>query len=305
MIRPPRLQPGDHVHLVSPASTPTREGVEGTTRFLEGLGLRVTVGEHALDRLGYLAGTDEHRLADVNAALRDPDVRAVIATTGGKGAYRIADGLDFAAARRHPKLLIGFSEITILHLALWHRAGLTGLHGAPFEEHWAGARAERSFLDTAFTTADVTVRSSAQEPTSALTTTGRATGVLIGGNQDMVATSAGWMLPSLDGAILLLESVRLHLGHIDRQLTMLHNAGHLRGIRGIAVGQYTDCDPAPEDRHDWTVLDVLRDRLGRLGVPILGGLPIGHGTDPVAVPLGTTATLDADAGTLGIAAAVR
>jgi muramoyltetrapeptide carboxypeptidase len=304
MIRPSKLRPGDQVHLVSPASTPTPEGVEGTTRFLEGLGLRVTVGAHALDRLGYLAGADEDRLGDLNAALRDPDVRAVIATTGGKGAYRIADGLDFAAARRYPKLLIGFSEITILHLALWHRAGLTGLHGAPFEEHWAGPVAARSFLDAAFTTADVSVRSFPGEPTSALTTTGRATGVLVGGNQDMVATSAGWVLPSLDGAILLLEGVRLHLGQIDRQLTMLHNAGHLRGIRGIAVGQYTDCDPAPEDRHDWTVVDVLRDRLGRLGVPVLGGLPIGHGSDPVTVPHGTTATLDADAGTLVVGSAV-
>jgi len=290
--------------MVSPASTPTRAGVEGTTRFLEGLGLRVTVGKHAFDELGYLAGTDEHRLADVNEALRDPDIKAIIATTGGKGAYRIADRLDFAAARRHPKLLIGFSEITILHLALWKECGLTGIHGAPFEESWAGAESAHSFLDVAFTTNGATVHRSPREPSSALTTAGRVSGVLLGGNQDMVATAAGWMLPSLNGAILLLEAVRMRLGHIDRQLTMLHNSGRLEGIRGIAVGQYTDCGPGPGDQGDWTAIDVLQDRLSRLGVPILGGLPIGHGNDPIAIPLGTLATLDADAGTLQVSPAV-
>ena len=236
MLRPPRLHPGDHVRLVSPASTPAREWVAGTVAFLESLGLRVSVGAHAFDELGYLAGTDEHRLADVNEALRDPGIRAVIATTGGKGAYRIAGGLDFAAARRDPKLVIGFSEITVLHLALARECGLAGVHGAPFEESWAGARAARSFLDAVFSTGDVTVPSSADEPTSALTTAGRATGVLLGGNQDMVATSAGWMLPDLHGAILLLEAVRMRLGHIDRQLTMLTNSGRLDGIRGGGGG---------------------------------------------------------------------
>jgi muramoyltetrapeptide carboxypeptidase len=208
------------------------------------------------------------------------------------------------AARRHPKLLIGFSEITILHLALWRHGGLTGIHGAPFEESWAGATSASSFLNAAFTTDDVTVRRSAQEPTGVLTTTGCASGVLLGGNQDMVATAAGWMLPSLDGAILLLEAVNMRLGHIDRQLTMLHNSGRLHGVRAIAVGQYTDCDASPGDQGDWTVLDVLRDRLALLGVPILGGLPIGHGSDAIAIPLGTTATLDADAGTLRASSAV-
>ena len=304
MLRPSRLKPGDHVRLVSPASTPAREWVAGTVAFLEGLGLRVSVGAHAFDELGYLAGSDEHRLADLNEALRDPEIKAVIATTGGKGAYRIADGLDFAAARRYPKLVIGFSEITVLHLALAKECGLTGIHGAPFEESWAGARAARSFLDAVFATADVTVHRSADEPTSALTTAGRATGVLLGGNQDMVSTSAGWMLPDLHGAILLLEAVRMRLGHIDRQLTMLTNSGRLDGIRAVAVGQYTDCDASPGDQGGWTVIDVLRDRLGRLGVPILGGLPIGHGSDPVAVPVGTLATLDADAGTLRVGSAV-
>jgi muramoyltetrapeptide carboxypeptidase len=97
---------------------------------------------------------------------------------------------------------------------------------------------------------------------------------------------------------LVLEAFNLRLGHIDRELTMLMNAGHLDGVVAVAVGQYTECGADASTQGDWTVNDVLRDRLGRLGVPVLGGLPIGHGDQPMAVPVGTTATLDADAGEL-------
>ena len=290
---------------MSPASTPTRDAVAGTVRFLEGLGLRPSLGAHVFDEHGYLAGTDKDRVADFNDALRDPDVAAIIATTGGKGAYRIAGDLDFAAVARHPKLLVGFSEFTILHMAVWQRCRLAGVHGAPFEVSWAGADAATSFLDAVFTDHQVTVVSRPGEVTGGLTTTGRASGILLGGNQDMVATSAGWALPNLGGAILLLEAVDMRLGHIDRQLTMLLRAGRLDGVRAVAVGQYTGCGGTADGQGGWTVIDVLRDRLSRLGVPVLGGLPIGHGREPVAVPVGTMATLDADAGTLSVASAVQ
>ncbi len=298
----PRLLPGDRVRLVSPASTPQRELVAATVDYLEGLGLRVELGNHVFDELGYLAGTDEDRLADVNAALRDPGIRAIITTRGGKGAYRIANGLDFVAARSNPKLLVGFSEITILHLALMRHCGWVGIHGAAWNEAF-GRQAAESFIQAMFACEDITVQPSADEPTAVLTTSGCAEGVLIGGNQDMIATGAGWTLPSFDGAILLLEAVNMRLGHIDRQLTMLHNAGHLQGIRGVAIGQYTDCGSDATTQGDWTTNDVLRQHLQKWNVPVLGGLPIGHGANPVAVPLGTHAVLDADQQTLVVQSA--
>src|ERR1043165_987553 len=126
----PRLQPGDRVRLVSPASTPDRESVAHGVRMLESWGLRVEIGVHVFDRMGhFLAGRDEDRLADINDALRDPGVRAIFTTRGGKGSYRIAHALDFDAARRDPKPCIGFSDITILHLALWHHCRIPGFHG--------------------------------------------------------------------------------------------------------------------------------------------------------------------------------
>jgi muramoyltetrapeptide carboxypeptidase len=278
--------------------------VERAGRYLTSLGLRVDVAPHAFDRWGYLAGTDDDRLDDFNLALRDPDVRAIIATRGGKGAYRIADRLDLDAARADPKLLVGFSEITVLHMALLDGCGLAAVHGACWPPEHFGAATAASFEAAIFTDAAVRIDTDPREPTATLTTTGRATGRLVGGNQDSLATCAGWALPDLCGAILLLESENQRLGHIDRQLTMLTNAGYLRGIRGVAIGRYTNCEPDAATHGTWTVLDVLRDRLDRLGVPVLGGLPIGHGETPRAVPIGTTAILDADVGTLTVEATV-
>ena len=303
-MRRKSLQPGDRVRLVSPASTPSSAGVQHATRVLHGLGLQVECGQHVFDAVGYMAGTDHDRLQDLNDALRDPGIAAVVATRGGKGAYRIADGLDLVAARANRSLLIGFSDITALHLALWRGCRLPGIHGAPWGADEFGPEMAASFRRAVMVSEPIEVRSVAAEPTAELTTTGRASGVLLGGNQDMVATSAGWNLPSLHGAILLLEAFGMRLGHIDRQLTMLANAGLLRPVVGVAVGQYTDCGPDATTQGDWTAVDVLRDRLHRLGVPVLGGLPIGHGRPATAVPVGTMTTLDADAGTLTVASAV-
>lgn len=290
------LTAGDIVRLVSPASTPSEADLESCIGFLEGLGLRPQLGVHALDRLGYLAGRDEDRLADLNDAIRDPSVRAIIATRGGKGAYRIADGVDFAAMRANPKVLIGFSEITILHLSIWQQCAVPGIHGAAWNPIQSGATSSKSFERAISTMVDTIVHSDEAEPTAGLTTSGKVQGTLLGGNLDMIATAAGWALPSLDGAILLIEDVEKGLGHIDRILTRLIKSGYLASIAGVAVGQFANFAPSK----GLTVVDVLRDRLGVLGVPVLGGLPLGHGDNALAIPIGTESTLDADNKTLTV-----
>jgi muramoyltetrapeptide carboxypeptidase len=300
MLRPPCLRPGDRVRLISPASTPEEAGVRRCASIFEAWGLRVELGRHVFREHCYLAGTDDERLDDLNEALRDPGIRAIIATRGGRGAYRIADRVDFAAARADPKLVVGFSEITILHLALWKQCRLVGVHGplASWSTELVGPASVAALRSALMTDAPVVLKTDASEPTAALTTHGRASGILLGGNLDMIASAAGWALPSLDGAILLVEGAGMALGQIDRQLTMLANAGHLNGVRGVAAGQFTNCGTHGE----WTAVDILRDRLAGLRVPILGGLPIGHGRSPATLPLGTAATLDADAGVLEAAA---
>jgi muramoyltetrapeptide carboxypeptidase len=286
VLLPPSLKVGDKVRFISPASTPDRESVLQGAKILESWGLEVDFGEHVFNESGYLAGTDEERLSDLNSAFRDPKVRAVFSTRGGKGSYRIADRIDFGAVRRDPKFLIGFSDITALHLSLWKQCRLIGVHGALGGE----ADVERNeALRTILTKSEPTViRSREDETTCDLTTTGNAVGRLVGGNLDMIATAAGWSLPSLNGAILLLEAVNMGLGHVDRELSMLRKAGHLAGVAGVAVGQFTDFS----SHGDFTVVDLLREHLQHLDVPILGGLPLGHGKNPTCALIGSMATLD-------------
>lgn len=299
VLHPARLQVGEEVRLVSPGSPPKPEDVLHTQRILEGWGLQVSLGDNVFNKYGYLAGTDDERLGDMNKALRDPSVRAIVATRGGKGSYRIADRLDFAAAREDPKFLVGFSDITILHMSLWKHSRVVGLHGALCVDETTGGipRLSSEFLRAALMSDGPTVITSREaESTSQLTTNGTARGPVLGGNLDMIATAAGWALPDLHGAILFIEAVDLYLGQVDRQLTMLRNGGHLDGIAGIAVGQFTKFNPSK----GITIIGLLRDHLSRLGVPILGGLPLGHGDHPAIVPLGAAAVLDAKAGTLTI-----
>jgi muramoyltetrapeptide carboxypeptidase len=297
VLLPPRLHAGDKVRFVSPASTPDEAAVLQRKAVLESWGFKVDVGQHAFRKRGYLAGTDEERLADLNTALRDREVRAIFATRGGKGSYRIADQLDFEAARADPKFLIGFSDISILHLSFWKHCKLVGIHGALMDEDGRFTDANSEALRRALmSTDDIRIPSKANEPTSALTTSGTAKGRLLGGNLDMISTAAGWALPDLNGAILLLEAVNMHIGQVDRQLTMLRKAGRLDGVTGIALGQFTGFDM----NASITIVDLLRDHLERMGVPIVGGLPLGHGREPLSVPIGCMATLDAAAGTLTV-----
>ena len=298
ILAPRPLRAGDLVRFVSPASTPDRCEVEACAAVLESWGYEVDFGENVFEKVNYLAGTDEQRLSDLNGAIRDPRVRAIFATRGGKGSYRIADRMDLHSMKVNPKFVVGFSDITILHLALIS-AGIGGaIHGAikGDERDWQTLHGTTSLRDILAGTGSTILKTSANEPTFALTTNGAAHGRLVGGNLDMVTGSAGWALPKLDGCILLLEAVNMFLGQVDRQLTMLRKAGHLSGVTGIALGQFTDFKPSGS----MTIVDLLREHLVPLGVPILGGLPLGHGEGAMCVPTGLPAMIDGDRGELRV-----
>lgn len=298
-VFPRPLQPGDKIRFVSPASPCDRADIEEAAAAIRLWGLDVDFGEHAFERLNYLAGTDEQRLADVNLALRDPQVRAIFATRGGKGSYRIADGLDIAAARKDPKFVVGFSDITILQLALWNHGIGGAVHGAfqGDDRDWQ-ADGDVAPLRAILMGSPATILAPRDdEPTASLTTSGIAQGALVGGNLDMITTAAGWALPRLDGCILLLEAVNMFLGQVDRQLTMLRKGGHLDGVTGIAIGQFTDFKPSGT----LTITELLREHLQPLGVPVLGGLPLGHGPGALSILMGRATVLDADRRELRVA----
>jgi muramoyltetrapeptide carboxypeptidase len=164
--------------VVSPASFPEADDwLERPLRVLSSWGLRVEVAQHAEDRWGYMAGRDEDRLADLDDAFRDPGVRAIVASRGGAGAYRIVGRVDVAAVRADPKPVVGYSDISYLHLGLFGRAGLVGVHGTV-----GAARAEASLRQVLFTSEPVVLHRDPAALSAQVHVPGRASGVLIGGN---------------------------------------------------------------------------------------------------------------------------
>jgi muramoyltetrapeptide carboxypeptidase len=305
VLRPAALQPGDTVMLVSPSGPPNAERVARGTELLTSWGLKVELGPDIYARHGYFAGTDAVRLASFNTALRDPEVRAVICTRGGYGVQRIVDDLDLDAVREDPKLVVGFSDITALQLALWRGARLATVHGpgaAWLDDRTPEASAE-SLRNALMTDEHITIEADPDAETGQVKVENQAAeGILLGGNLCLLTASIGTRdFPDLTGAILLLEEVEEPPYKVDRMLTHLRRAGLIQEVKAIAIGQFTRC----EDGWPVTVADVLEERLDDLNVPVLGGLPIGHGYGQLTVPVGVPATLDVAAGTLVVEPAVR
>ncbi|MFJ7247760.1 LD-carboxypeptidase [Kitasatospora sp. NPDC098652] len=297
LTRPRQLRPGDHIAVVAPSGPIDAGRLAVGCEILRSWGLRVTVAPHVLDThptLGYLAGSDADRAADVQDAWLDPDVDAVICARGGYGVHRIVDLLDWTAMRAaRPKLLIGFSDVSSLHEAFAQRLGLATLYGpmaaaASFVED--GPTAEH-LRRTLFEPAATTVLTS---PTAGPLVPGRARGITAGGCLHVLVAERGTPAarPSYAGRILVLEDVNEHQYQLDRLLTQFLRSGALDGVAGIALGSWEGCG-RPE-----RVRDVMLDRLGGLGVPVLWELGFGHCPSTLTVPLGVPALLDADAGTL-------
>ena len=300
--KPPRLRPGDTVGVCAPASawenrSELLRGIAG----LESWGLRVTLGPHVSDRHGYMAGRDEDRVADLHAMLRDPDDRAIVCLQGGYGTPRMIPLLDAAAFRENPKALCGYSDITTLHLAQerwgnvisFYSNGAVGV-GAADVTDWSKEGMHRAlFSSEPFGP----VGPNPDDPYVRTITGGRATGRLAGGCAGLISSAVGTRLqPDYRGRIVVLEEIELEGYWFDGYLTHLRNAGVLDGVAGIAVGDIKT--KWSESIAELSAEDMVEELLGPLGVPVVFGLPVGHGKHHATVPLGALATLDADDGTL-------
>lgn len=299
MIRPPRLRPGARVALVAPAGPLAEDAVERALRRVRAWGWEPLLGEHARARHGYLAGTDEQRAADLNAALRSPDNDAIWCLRGGYGTMRILERADWEALAERPRPLVGFSDITALHLAA-RRRGVVSFHGPHPAVADLPPFAERGLL-RALTVPDPggLLPFPAGGPDHAITLAGGvAEGPLVGGNLALLAATVGTPFAMrARGAILFLEEVGEPVYRVDRMLSQLLLAGALDGVAGVAIGAFSEC-PDPPDAGLPAAEEVLLDRLRELNVPVASGFPFGHVPDNWTLPVGVRARLDADAGTL-------
>ncbi|MCA1710593.1 MAG: LD-carboxypeptidase [Actinobacteria bacterium] len=280
---------------MSPSGPAARDRIAAGAAMLQELGFRVTMGAHVAGRAGFLAASDEQRLADLHEAFADPEVDVVAATRGGYGAQRLLDELDRALLCRSRAVFLGFSDLTALHVVLAQDCGRASLYGPglAWDDVRNGAAARASTAEALAGESDWAVPACPDEPTAALTAGGAAEGILVGGNLAMLASAAGTRdaLRPPPGALLLLEDVREAPYRIDRMLLQLARSGTLDQLAGLVLGQFSDCVGRVGEPD---VVDVLGAWCDRLGVPVLGGIPVGHGRDQHTVRLNTQARFGSD-----------
>ena len=290
LIKPPRLRPGDLIGIISPAGPVDESELKPDLELLESSGFRIHIAPHVYDRQGYLAGDDEARLSDLHALFQDREIKAIICARGGYGTLRLLDRIDYDLIREHPKIIVGYSDITALLMAITKKTGLVTFHGPMVRGFSALHDNSRESLFKLISS-DQPVSFSPMAGNSLIS--GRATGPLIGGNLSLICHLIGTpFLPSLDGCILFIEDRGEPLYRIDRMLTHLALAGQLKEISGLIGGEFMDCgDPSDIDT-------LLKTLASDLKIPLTTGFPVGHGPQNTALPLGIPTRLDADLMTL-------
>jgi muramoyltetrapeptide carboxypeptidase len=302
--KPRRLTAGATVGLINPAGpTFVKSDLTLVTEVLTALGLRWKFGEHVFDRHGFLAGTDAHRAADVNAMFKDPSVDAIMAVRGGWGCNRILPLIDYEAVRAHPKILVGYSDITSLLIAFLARSGLVTFHGPVGTSTW-NQFSTSYFRRVLFDAEEVTFENPSNKGDNLVQTkdrvetitSGVARGILVGGNLSVLTAMIGSsFLPSWKGVVLFLEDDREHVYRVDRMLTQLRIAGIAEQLAGVIIGKCTDCGPG-EGFGSLTLEEVLQEQIASLRVPAFAGAMIGHIENKFTLPLGIEVEMDADAG---------
>ena len=313
VIYPKRLQPGDTLALLSPANASfEREPLAIAIESLQALGFKVKEMPHLRSRYGQFGGTDAERAGDINAAFADDSVAGIIAMTGGSGCNRIVDKLNYALIRRKPKFFGGFSDLTSLVNGIQVQTGLVTFHGPMGGSEW-NAFSVANFRAVVMQAQAATLRNPPGERGDNLVATedrittirsGRASGMLVGGNLTVLASLAGsdyW--PDFKGAVLFLEDVNEAIYRIDRLLSTLRLAGALDQLAGVVLGKFTKCEPG-EGYGVLTLDEVFDDYFKGLNVPVFRGAMIGHIKRKLTMPVGAEVEIDADAGTIRLLRAV-
>lgn len=298
--KPARLCPGDTIGVAAPAGPVERDGLERGVAILQKRGYRVALGEHVLDTLpeySYLAGRDADRAADLNALFADDTIDAIFCARGGYGSARLLPLLDWERIAAHPKLFVGFSDITSLHSALAVRANLITIHGKML-----------TTLDRLDALSSEVFWRLLEEPTPLgllptpdaeiqTVVAGTAVGALAGGCLCLLAHACGTPdAPDFRDKIVVLEDVGEAVYRADRDLIQLRNAGHLEQAAGFIVGTITNWKQQEATPPQNTPDTIWADILAPLGKPLITGFPFGHEPNPLSLPLGVQAELDATSG---------
>lgn len=293
MLFPKALKQGATVGLVCPSSPVTPEQRERCLALMDELGFKVKEAGN-LNHLhgGFMAGDGPERAREVNALFADPGVDAVLCCRGGDGAGRAVPLLDREMIRRNPKPFIGYSDITAYHLVMNQQCGMGTFHGPMCSSNMIGGLtdAEKQSLWTCLTEDDYSFVNPEGTPVQVMHE-GRGEGVVTGGNLSLLCASMGtpYEVDTKD-KILFIEDVHESCPRLDRMMWQLRNAGKLESCAGILVGQFTECENRYSQEFGW--LDVIREAVDGLKVPVMYGLESGHGAPMLTIPLGAHCRMD-------------
>ena len=303
LVKPQRLRPGDTIGLVTPASPLLSfRDIQRAGKVLRELGFNVKPGQYIRSRTGFLAGTDEQRAADINAMFAEPSVKGIFALRGGYGSARVLERLDWKLIGANPKVLLGHSDLTALLNAVHLRTGMVTFWGptagydlgrspSPFKIKWLKAVLCRTSPSLRLPGSSPGNR----KQLDVLARHGVAEGPLTGGNLSLLTSLLGTPFEiETRGRILFIEDVDEEPYRMDRMLTQLSLAGKLRQAAGIAVGRCLNCESSGRMKRTFNLRQVLEDRLGSLGIPVVYGFPFGHESDKITLPLGVLARLDSE-----------
>ena len=307
LIKPPRLRSGDLVGLIAPGGFTSERAIEKAVRNIEALGLRVKVGTYLRAVHGNYAGSVQQRLADLHAMFADPEVKMIWPIRGGSGCISLLASLDYGLIRRNPKILIGYSDITALHLAIHNKVGLVSFHGPVASSTMSDYSREHMMAVLTDPQPAYTIPMAPENARRALAqphygirtiTSGLATGALMGGNLSMVAALAGTPYAAdFRASLLFLEEIDEAPYRIDRWMTQLDLSVGLAKAAGVMVGICENCAPEPGER-SLTLDDTLGLHLKPLVIPAVTGYSIGHIRNQFTLPMGVHARLDTVAQTV-------
>lgn len=307
LLLPQRLKEGDTIGIVSPASAIFEtEPFQIAVETFEAMGLKVKLGEFVDNRFGHLAGTDEERAKEFNDMFKDPEVDAVIALRGGSGAARILDKIDYKAIAENPKIFIGYSDITALHLAIFSKTGLVTFHGPLAVSTW-NKFSYSIFRDILFNAESVVLQNPVDKGDNLTQvnnrirtiTPGIAQGQMLGGNLSVMTGIMGsqYFPEDWKNKILYIEDVGEQIYAIDRMMSQLKLGGILDKISGFVLGKCTDCNPG-SGYGSFTLEEVIDHYIKPLNIPAFSGAMFGHISDNSTIPNGIEAEIDAGSGTI-------
>ena len=290
VAKPDRLHRGDRIGIVAPGGPVTREELEPGIRLLESRGYSIISAPHLYAQTGYLAGDDDNRLQDLHMMFRDPEVKAVFCARGGYGTLRLLDQIDYSLIDDNPKIVAGYSDITALLLALYKMNGLATFHGPLVKDLTKNKNRNITALLDMIGSEDA-VEWDLHETTCLRP--GRAAGPLLGGNLTLISHLLGTpYMPSLSGAILFIEDRGEPLYRIDRMLTHLYLGGVLKELAGLVAGSFEYNGDAMD------IGQLLMERTSESGIPVVAGMPFGHGRVNLPLPVGLRASIDTESMTL-------